>query len=301
MGFLDKLKAGLEKTKKSIVERVESILLNRGIDDSVIEDIEEILITSDVGSEATTEITSLLKEKVGTGEIKTADDMKSYLKSEMSLLLGKFQPLVIFGEKPFVILTVGVNGVGKTTTIGKLASRFISEGNSVILAAADTFRAAAIEQLEIWSKRSGAEIVKHQSGSDPAAVAFDAVEAAKARGIDVVIIDTAGRLHTKSHLMDELKKINRVIKKSIPDAPQEMLLIVDATTGQNALRQAHIFNEAIGITGIALTKLDGTAKGGIIFAIKKELGIPVRLIGIGEGVDDLKDFDPKDFVTALFE
>jgi fused signal recognition particle receptor len=301
MGFLDKLKAGLEKTKKSIVERVESILLNRGIDDSVIEDIEEILITSDVGSEATTEITSLLKEKVGAGEIKTADDMKSYLKSEMSLLLGKSQPLVIFGEKPFVILTVGVNGVGKTTTIGKLASRFVSEGNSVILAAADTFRAAAIEQLEIWSKRSGAGIVKHQSGSDPAAVAFDAVEAAKARGIDVVIIDTAGRLHTKSHLMDELKKINRVIKKSIPDAPQEILLIVDATTGQNALRQAHIFNEAIGITGIALTKLDGTAKGGIIFAIKKELGIPVRLIGLGEGVDDLKDFDPKDFVTALFE
>lgn len=301
MGFLDKLKAGLEKTRKSIVERVESILLNRGIDDSVIEDIEEILITSDVGSEATTEITSLLKEKVGAGEIKTADDMKSYLKSEMSLLLGKSQPLVIFGEKPFVILTVGVNGVGKTTTIGKLASRFVSEGNSVILAAADTFRAAAIEQLEIWSKRSGAGIVKHQSGSDPAAVAFDAVEAAKARGIDVVIIDTAGRLHTKSHLMDELKKINRVIKKSIPDAPQEILLIVDATTGQNALRQAHIFNEAIGITGIALTKLDGTAKGGIIFAIKKELGIPVRLIGLGEGVDDLKDFDPKDFVTALFE
>ncbi len=219
----------------------------------------------------------------------------------MALLLGKSQPLVTFGEKPFVILTVGVNGVGKTTTIGKLSSRFISEGNSVILAAADTFRAAAIEQLEIWAKRSGADIIKHQSGSDPAAVAFDAVEAAKARGIDIVIIDTAGRLHTKSQLMDELKKINRVIKKSIPDAPQEILLIVDATTGQNALRQAQIFNEAIGITGIALTKLDGTAKGGIIFAIKKELGIPVRLIGIGEGVDDLKDFDPEDFVTALFE
>ncbi len=301
MGFLDKLKAGLEKTKKSIVERVESILLSRTIDESAIEDIEEVLITSDVGTEATSEIVRLLREKVKSGEIKTSDDVKSYLKSEMSLLLGRSQPLVIFGEKPFVILAVGVNGVGKTTTIGKLASRFISEGNSVILAAADTFRAAAIEQLEIWSKRSGADIIKHQSGSDPAAVAFDAVEAAKARGIDIVIIDTAGRLHTKSHLMDELKKINRVIKKSIPDAPQEILLIVDATTGQNALRQAHLFNEAIGITGIALTKLDGTAKGGIIFAIKKELGIPVRLIGIGEGIDDLKDFDPEDFVTALFE
>lgn len=301
MGFLDKLKTGLTKTKKNIVERVESILLSRTIDESAIEDIEEVLITSDIGAEATNEIVRLLREKVGAGEVRNSDDVKSYLKDEMSLLLGKSQPLVTFGEKPFVILTVGVNGVGKTTTIGKLASRFISEGNSVILAAADTFRAAAIEQLEIWAKRSGADIVKHQSGSDPAAVAFDAVEAAKARGIDIVIIDTAGRLHTKSQLMDELKKINRVIKKSIPDAPQEILLIVDATTGQNALRQAQIFNEAIGITGIALTKLDGTAKGGIIFAIKKELGIPVRLIGIGEGVDDLKDFDPEDFVTALFE
>lgn len=301
MGFLDKLKAGLTKTRKNIVERVESILSSRAIDDAAIEDIEEVLITSDIGAEAASEITSLLGEKVRSGEIKNSDDVKSCLKNEMSLLLGKSQPLVIFGEKPFVILTVGVNGVGKTTTIGKLASRFISEGNSVIIAAADTFRAAAIEQLEIWAKRAGADIVKHQSGSDPAAVAFDAVEAAKARGIDVVIIDTAGRLHTKSQLMDELKKINRVIKKSIPDAPQEILLIVDATTGQNALRQAHIFNEAIGVTGIALTKLDGTAKGGIIFAIKKELGIPVRLIGIGEGVDDLKDFNPEDFVTALFE
>jgi len=301
MGFLDKLKAGLTKTKKNIVERVESILSGRTIDDAAIEDIEEVLITSDIGAEATNEIVSLLREKVRAGEVRNSDDVKSYLKDEMALLLGKSQSLVTFGEKPFVILTVGVNGVGKTTTIGKLASRFISEGNSVIIAAADTFRAAAIEQLEIWAKRSGADIVKHQSGSDPAAVAFDAVEAAKARGIDIVIIDTAGRLHTKSPLMDELKKINRVIKKSIPDAPQEILLIVDATTGQNALRQAQIFNEAIGITGIALTKLDGTAKGGIIFAIKKELGIPVRLIGIGEGVDDLKDFDPEDFVTALFE
>ncbi len=242
MGFLDKLKAGLTKTKKNIVERVESILSGRTIDDAAIEDIEEVLITSDIGAEATNEIVRLLREKVRAGEVRNSDDVKSYLKDEMALLLGKSQSLVTFGEKPFVILTVGVNGVGKTTTIGKLASRFISEGNSVIIAAADTFRAAAIEQLEIWAKRSGADIVKHQSGSDPAAVAFDAVEAAKARGIDIVIIDTAGRLHTKSQLMDELKKINRVIKKSIPDAPQEILLIVDATTGQNALRQAQIFN-----------------------------------------------------------
>jgi len=301
MGFLDKLKAGLTKTKKNIVERVEAILLNRKIDDSAIEEIEEVLITSDVGAEAAGVIVDQLKEKVRAGNINNPDDVKTYLRTEMSSLLGRSQPIVAFGEKPFVILTVGVNGVGKTTTIGKLASRFVSEGNSVIIAAADTFRAAAIEQLEIWAERSGSDIIKHQSGSDPAAVAFDAVEAAKHRGTDVVIIDTAGRLHTKSHLMDELKKINRVIKKSMPDAPQEILLVVDATTGQNALRQAQLFNEAVGVTGIALTKLDGTAKGGIIFAIKKELGIPIRLIGIGEGVDDLKDFNSDDFVNALFE
>jgi fused signal recognition particle receptor len=301
MGLFDKLKAGLAKTRKNFVERVESILLNRVVDDSTIEEIEEVLITSDIGAEASSEIIDSLREKARSGSIKSADGVKSFLRAEMSGLLSRSQPLVIFGERPFVILAIGVNGVGKTTTIGKLASRFISEGNSVILAAADTFRAAAIEQLEIWANRTGADLIKHQSGSDPAAVAFDAVEAAKARGVDVVIIDTAGRLHTKSSLMEELKKITRVIKKSIPDAPQEVLLVVDATTGQNALRQAMIFSEAIGITGIALTKLDGTAKGGIIFAIKKELGIPVRLIGIGEGVDDLKDFDPEDFVRALFE
>jgi fused signal recognition particle receptor len=196
---------------------------------------------------------------------------------------------------------IGVNGVGKTTTIGKLSSRFRSEGRSVLLAAGDTFRAAAVEQLEIWAQRTGASIIKHQSGSDPAAVAFDAVEAAKSRGSDVVIIDTAGRLHTKSQLMDELKKVDRVIKKAMPDAPHEKLLVIDATTGQNALRQAKIFNEAVGLTGIVLTKLDGTAKGGIIFAIQKEVNIPVKLIGIGEGVEDLRDFDPRDFVSALFE
>jgi fused signal recognition particle receptor len=301
MGLFDKLKAGLAKTRKNFVERVESILLNRVVDDSIIEEIEEVLITSDIGAEASAEIIDSLREKVRADSIKSADEVKSFLRAEMSGLLGKSQPLVIFGERPFVILTVGVNGVGKTTTIGKLASRFISEGNSVILAAADTFRAAAIEQLQIWANRTGADLIKHQSGSDPAAVAFDAVEAAKARGVDVVIIDTAGRLHTKSPLMEELKKITRVIKKSVPDAPQEILLVVDATTGQNALRQSMIFREATGVTGIALTKLDGTAKGGIIFAIKKELSIPVRLIGIGEGIDDLKDFDPEDFVKALLE
>ncbi|MBF0328988.1 MAG: signal recognition particle-docking protein FtsY [Nitrospirae bacterium] len=300
MGFFDRLKTGLSKTRNSIVERVEAVLLQRKVDDSVIDDIEEVLITSDVGAAATDEIISLLREKVKSGEVKTSEDVKECIKTEMSLMLGNPHPIVLFGEKPFVILTVGVNGVGKTTTIGKLASRFVSEGNSVIIAAGDTFRAAAIEQLDIWADRAGADIIKHQSGSDPAAVAFDAVEAAKHRGADLVIIDTAGRLHNKAQLMEELKKVSRVIKKSMPDAPQEILLVVDATTGQNALRQAEIFKEAIGVTGIALTKLDGTAKGGIVFAIAKELGIPVRLIGIGEGVEDLKDFDPREFSAALF-
>ena len=218
----------------------------------------------------------------------------------MATILGDSQPIVIFGSKPFVILAVGVNGVGKTTTIGKLASRFRSQGLSVLLAAGDTFRAAGIEQLEIWAKRADTHFVKHQSGSDPAAVAYDAVIAARSRGIDAVIIDTAGRLHTKSNLMEELKKVKRSIDKAMPGAPQEILLVVDATTGQNALRQAELFNKAVGITGIALTKLDGTAKGGIVFAIRRGLGIPVRLIGVGEGIDDLRDFDTGEFVEALF-
>jgi fused signal recognition particle receptor len=222
------------------------------------------------------------------------------MKKEMVLILGQPHPLVVHGSQPFVILAVGVNGVGKTTTIGKLADRFRSEGLSVLLAAGDTFRAAGIEQLEIWADRAGAQFVKHKSGSDPAAVAFDAIEAARHRGIDVVIIDTAGRLHTKSPLMEELKKVKRVIEKAMPGAPQEILLVVDATTGQNALRQADMFNQVIGVTGIALTKLDGTAKGGIVFAIKKDFGIPVQLIGIGERLDDLRDFNPEEFVEALF-
>lgn len=300
MGFLDKLKSGLAKTRKSLVERVETVLLNRKIDETVLDEIEEILISSDVGAEAAGQIIVMLKDKVRAGVIKDVSNVKTALQEEMSTMLGNPQPLEI-SAKPHVILMIGVNGVGKTTTIGKLSSRFRSEGRSVLLAAGDTFRAAAVEQLEIWAQRTGASIIKHQSGSDPAAVAFDAVEAAKSRGSDVVIIDTAGRLHTKSQLMDELKKVDRVIKKAMPDAPHEKLLVIDATTGQNALRQAKIFNAAVGLTGIVLTKLDGTAKGGIIFAIQKEVNIPVKLIGIGEGVEDLRDFDPRDFVSALFE
>ena len=300
MGFLDKLKAGLAKTRKSLVERVETVLLNRKIDETVLEEIEEILIASDVGAEAAGQIITMLKDKVRAGLIKDVSNVKTALREEMSSMLGNPLPIII-SAKPHVILMIGVNGAGKTTTIGKLAARFRADGKKVVLAAGDTFRAAAIEQLDIWAQRTGADIIKHQGGSDPAAVAFDAVEAAKSRGSDVVIIDTAGRLHTKSQLMDELKKVDRVIKKSMPDAPHEKILVIDATTGQNALRQAQIFHEAIGLTGIALTKLDGTAKGGIIFAIQKELNVPVRLIGIGEGVEDLRDFQPGEFVSALFE
>ncbi len=300
MGFFDRLKEGLTKTRKGFIEKIETVFIGRTIDDSTLEELEEILIISDVGAYATEEIIKVLKEKVKSGEAKDFGSFKELLKSEMVAILNHAHPIVLKGNKPFVILTVGVNGVGKTTTIGKLASRFRSQGLSVLLAAADTFRAAGIEQIEIWAKRAESQIVKHQKGSDPAAVAYDAVEAAKSRNIDVVIVDTAGRLHTKSGLMEELKKVKRTIQKAMPEAPHEVLLVVDATTGQNALRQAELFNDAIGITGIALAKLDGTAKGGIVFAIKKGLGIPVKLIGVGEGIDDLRDFDPREFVEALF-
>ncbi|OGW40349.1 MAG: signal recognition particle-docking protein FtsY [Nitrospirae bacterium RBG_13_39_12] len=300
MGFFDRLKESLTKTRKSFIEKVESIFVGQNINDETLEELEETLIISDVGTKAAEEIMAIIREKVKKGEVKDAESVKEILKKEMIAILGNSQPIVTYGNKPFVILSVGVNGVGKTTTIGKLASRFYSQGLSVLLAAGDTFRAAGIEQIEIWAKRASAQLVKHQHGSDPAAVAFDAVVAAKNRGVDVVVIDTAGRLHTKSNLMEELKKVRRSIEKAMPDAPHEILLVVDATTGQNALRQAELFNKAIGITGIALTKLDGTAKGGIVLAIKKAFGIPIRLIGVGEGIDDLRDFDPEEFVEALF-
>ncbi len=300
MGFFNKLKESLIKTRKTLVEKVESILTGRKIDENTLEELEEALIAADVGIKATSEIISSIREKSKKGEVKDSDSVRELIKQEMTAILDHPHPLMINRGKPFVILAVGVNGVGKTTTIGKLASRFREQGLSVLLAAGDTFRAAGIEQLEIWAKRAETQIVKHQKGSDPAAVVFDAIAAAKSRDIDVVIIDTAGRLHTKINLMEELKKIRRTIEKALPEAPQEILLVVDATTGQNALQQAKLFNEAIGVTGIALTKLDGTAKGGIIFAIKKELGIPVKLIGVGEGIDDLRDFEPREFVDALF-
>lgn len=301
MGFFDKLKEKLTKTKQTIIEKIEAIVpVGKKIDETTIEEIEEILISSDVGIKATEQITELLKKRVKEGALKDYNDLKLLLRDELYKILEDNTSLNL-SNKPSVILVVGVNGVGKTTTIGKLGHKFVSEGKSVVFAASDTFRAAAIEQLEIWANRVGADLIKHKSGADPAAVAFDALEHAKSKNKDIVIVDTAGRLHTKFPLMEELKKISRVMKKSIPDSPHETLLILDATTGQNAIRQAVLFNEALGLTGIVVTKLDGTAKGGVIFAVKKEIGVPIKLIGIGEGVDDLKEFNPKEFVDALFD
>ncbi len=301
MGFFDKLKEKLTKTKQTIVEKIEAIIpVGKKIDETTIEELEEILISSDVGAKATEDIIEALKKKVKDGSIKDSTDLKGALKEELIKLLEGGTNLNL-SKKPSIILVVGVNGVGKTTTIGKLGYKFISEGKSVVFAASDTFRAAAIEQLEIWAKKTGADIIKHRSGADPAAVAFDACEFAKAKKKDIVIIDTAGRLHTKSPLMEELKKVNRVIQKSIPDAPHETLLVLDSTTGQNAIRQAIFFNEAVNLTGVVVTKLDGTAKGGVVFSIKKEIGAPIKLIGIGEGVEDLKEFNARDFVDALFD
>ncbi|MBI4847580.1 MAG: signal recognition particle-docking protein FtsY [Nitrospirae bacterium] len=301
MGFFDKLKQGLAKTRKALIENTEALFRGRAVDESLLEDLEEVLIMADVGPQAAASITGALREKVKQGKSFNSNGLKGALKEEIRAMLKTGASIMCAGEKPYVILTIGVNGVGKTTTIGKLARRFTDQGFSVTLAAGDTFRAAAIEQLEIWAQRAGAQIVKHRSGADPAAVAFDAIASAKAKNIDVVIIDTAGRLHTKSNLMEELKKVKRVISKEIPSAPHEVLLVVDATSGQNAINQAKIFNETIGVTGIALTKLDGTAKGGIVLAINKELNIPVKLIGVGEAVEDLQDFNPAEFVDALFD
>jgi fused signal recognition particle receptor len=301
VGLFDRLKKGLFKTKKSLVEGAEALFRGRVVDEELLDEFEEILIMADVGPQASATITEALREKVRQGKIRNEHELKEGFKEEVKKILKEGHRVMCAGEKPYVILTVGVNGTGKTTTIGKLARRFTDHGFSVTLAAADTFRAAAIEQLEIWADRAGAQIVKHRSGADPAAVAYDAVASAKSKNIDVVIIDTAGRLHTKTNLMEELKKIKRVVSKEMPSAPHEVLLVVDATSGQNAINQAKIFNEAVHVTGIALTKLDGTAKGGIILAINKELDIPVKLIGVGEAVEDLQDFNPAEFVEALFE
>lgn len=296
-GFFNRLKSGLTKTRQTLTNRLDAILSgNRKIDDDVLEEIEEALITSDIGIPTTMALIERISKKAD--KISTVDEFKTLLKKEMLSLVTIQTPAKTL-SKPYVIMVVGVNGVGKTTTIGKLAAQFTSEGKKVLLAAADTFRAAAVEQLDIWAERANAEIVKHKDKADPAAVAFDSIEAAIARDVDIVIVDTAGRLHTKVNLMEQLKKIKRSISKKIPQAPHETLLILDATTGQNAVSQAKLFNEDINISGIVLTKLDGTAKGGIVLSISSSLNIPIEYVGIGEGIEDLQKFDPKLFIDAL--
>lgn len=297
LGFLKRLKTGLSKTRRSFSQQIESVFSSgRGIDDQALEQIEEALITADVGVDTTMELMQrLAKSKKSASDMETFKDL---LKTEMQSLIDYGEPPAS-PAKPYVIMVVGVNGVGKTTTIGKLAAKYRSEGKKVVLGAADTFRAAAVEQLEIWAERSNADIVKHRDKADPAAVAYDTVQAAQSRNSDIVIIDTAGRLHTKVNLMEQLKKIKRTVSRQIPDAPHEILLVVDATTGQNAIAQAKMFHQDMGITGIALTKLDGTAKGGIVIGISHTLNIPIRYIGIGEKISDLQPFDPLLFIDAL--
>lgn len=303
MGFLDKLKAGLAKTRQGFVEKIETLVTGRKkIDEELFEELEEIIIQADVGVSTAVELVEELRRRARERKVEEAADLKPILQEQISEILGAEDvPLNVEGTTPVIIMVVGVNGVGKTTTIGKLASRFKEQGKKVLLAAGDTFRAAAIDQLEIWGNRIGVDVIKHREGADPAAVVFDAIQAARARQIDILVIDTAGRLHTKSNLMEELKKVYRVISREIPDAPHEVLLILDATTGQNAISQAKIFGEAVGVTGIVLTKLDGTAKGGVIIGIKAELDIPVKMIGIGEKADDLREFRARDFAAALFD
>jgi len=301
MGFFDKLKSGLKKTRDSITKRVDQLLVSMGrIDEDLFEELEEILITSDVGVDTTLKITEELKARVKKEKITQPSEVKRLLKEEIMSIMGSDDTVLKLGTKPSVIVVIGVNGVGKTTSIGKICHVLKSQGKKVLMAAGDTFRAAAIDQLEIWAKRAEVDIIKHTEGADPSAVIFDAIAAAKARNFDVIICDTAGRLHTKKNLMEELKKIFRVIRRELPDADIETLLVLDATTGQNAISQAKNFTGVSGVTGLVLTKLDGTAKGGIVVSIKSELDIPVKFIGVGEHIDDLQPFNPKDFVEALF-
>lgn len=302
MGFFDRLKSGLEKTRKSFTEKIEQVIKGYAdIDEEFLDDIEMALLTSDVGVAVTTRLMQDIRAGIKAKEINQPDDLRPFLARRIGSMLSEDVSSMQLPEKSVgVILVVGVNGVGKTTTIGKLGHFYAAQGKKVLLAAADTFRAAAIDQLEIWGQRIGCEVIKHAEGSDPAAVAFDALQAAKARNFDLVIIDTAGRLHNKGNLMEELRKIYRVIGREVEGAPHETLLVLDATTGQNALNQARVFGEVSDVTGVALTKLDGTAKGGVIVAVKSELGVPVKWIGVGEGMDDLRPFDAQEFAQALF-
>ncbi|KAF0867418.1 signal recognition particle-docking protein FtsY [Pseudomonas sp. LD120] len=303
VGFFARLKQGLSKTSASIGEGMASLFLGKkAIDDELLEDLETRLLTADVGVEATSVIIQNLTQKVARKQLTDSDALYASLQAELTSMLKPVeQPLKIVAQnKPFVILVVGVNGAGKTTTIGKLAKKLQLEGKKVMLAAGDTFRAAAVEQLQVWGERNKIPVIAQHTGADSASVIFDAVQAAKARGIDVLIADTAGRLHTKDNLMEELKKVRRVIGKLDADAPHEVLLVLDAGTGQNAINQAKQFNQTVALTGLALTKLDGTAKGGVIFALAKQFGLPIRYIGVGEGIDDLRTFEAEPFVQALF-
>ena len=302
MGFFDRLKKGLAKTRETFTNKIEKLIIGYAdIDDDLLDELEETLIMSDVGVKTTERLMADVRKGIKKKDINTPEDLKPFLAEKISEILSTGSDETrIASAGPTVLLVIGVNGVGKTTTIGKLAAYYKEQGKSVMLAAADTFRAAAIDQLQIWGDRTGVPVIRHEEGSDPAAVAFDAVKAARARSIDVLIIDTAGRLHTKSNLMEELRKINRVIQREIAEAPHETLLVLDATTGQNAISQADLFQKAAAITGIVLTKLDGTAKGGVIIGLKSELSMPVKWIGVGEGVDDLRPFIAKDFARALF-
>lgn len=302
-GFFERLKSGLSKTHENLVGRIDTLLLGKKqIDADTLEELEEILLTADIGVSTAVELIRILEQRLKRNELQDADALKSALKEEILARLARHCAQLDTGShSPFVLMVIGVNGVGKTTTIGKLACRYTSEGKKVLLAAGDTFRAAAAEQLEIWGERTGVDVIRHQEGADPSAVVFDACKAALARKCDILMVDTAGRLHTKVNLMEEMKKIRRVIGREIPGAPHETLLVLDATTGQNALSQAKLFKEAAGVTGIALTKLDGTAKGGIVVAVCNEFKIPVRYIGVGESAEDLREFDPTQFVEALFQ
>ena len=299
--WLSRLKSGLSKTRNNLMGQIENLIrVGRKIDEELLEEIEEVLIQADVGIDTTLLLMENVRARVKSRGLSDSAGLGDIIKEEILSILGDDKPLDIDRAVPYTILVLGVNGAGKTTTIGKLAHRFKSDGKHVLIAAGDTFRAAAADQLSIWSDRAGVDLIRGSEGSDPASVIFDAVQAAKSRHADVLIADTAGRLHTKRPLMDELSKIGRVMSRDLPGAPHEVLLVIDGTAGQNAIMQAKVFNEAVSVTGVAVTKLDGTAKGGIVIAVKGEIGAPVKLIGIGEKLDDLQDFSATEFVDALF-
>jgi fused signal recognition particle receptor len=301
--LLDRLKAGVEKTRAGLVDRIEDVISGKKeIDADLLDELEYALITADIGVRTATEILDQIRLRVDRKLLGDAGELRNLIKQNLlEILQANDRPVPRVAVPPAVVMVVGVNGAGKTTTIGKLARRYQDEGRSVLLCAADTFRAAAIEQLEVWGTRTGVDVIRQQQGSDPSSVVYTAVDAARARKVDYVVVDTAGRLHTKDNLMAELEKMRRTIKKLIPDAPHEVLLVLDATTGQNGLEQARRFTETSGVTGIVLTKLDGTAKGGVVVAISRELGLPIRYVGVGEKVEDLLPFDPEAFINSLFQ